>query len=121
MNWYVVKICFEISSTNAESAAQAEEQLRLILAGNEKEAYEKGCMIASGYESAVINTNGDMKSWKFIGIRFIQPLDELKDSSEIHSEIVEPDDMKRYKHDLYLHNHDLKEGKVLINDRAFVH
>jgi hypothetical protein len=105
MGWFVVKLCFEISSASTQKL-EAEEQIRLINAKDEALAYEKALSLAHSYETPVKHISGDEVRWKFLGIRSLYPLVQLSDETEIDATTFQPDDIQRYKHDLkLLHDH----------------
>lgn len=110
MNWYVTKLCFEIRS--GSDIAQAEEQIRMLQACSESEAYEKA--FALGSRNSIIETRRDgiILEWKFLGIRSLYALPSLKDEQEIYSTVIAPDDIFRYRNDLALFHTEIQSSML---------
>ena len=82
MNWYLVKIVYQIICGNS-SVAQFDEQLRLIS--------------ASGKEEEIFyNTKQEKVQWKFINISELYKLGEMIDGAELYSRIEEKADAGTY-------------------------
>lgn len=96
MNWYVAKLIFRITCGNGNHSAQFDEQLRLISAKNEEEALSKARKIISEEQSFQESRNDHAFRWNFINMTEFYQLDELKDGSEIYSNIVEVNDADQY-------------------------
>lgn len=96
MNWYISKIVFRISAENTEHKPQFDEQLRLISANSEEEAFLKARTIGIGEEDAFLNEKNNTVRWEFINVSEIIPLKKLEDGMEIYSQIHETDEAKSY-------------------------
>jgi hypothetical protein len=92
MNWFVSKIIFQIISGNGDHRPQFDEQLRLIQAENEMQAFEKAVNIGRVEEQEFINTKHDKVYWKFINISELYLLPDLRDGIELHYTIHEVED-----------------------------
>jgi hypothetical protein len=68
MNWYVAKIVFRIVSGDGNHNAQFDEQLRLISAGDESEAFEKAYNIGCRNQDNFTNNRNEPVKWEFIDV-----------------------------------------------------
>ena len=98
MNWYIAKIVFGISAENTEHKPQFDEQLRLIAAASEEEAFLKARTIGIGEEDTFLNDRKNRVKWEFINVAEILPLNKIEDGAEIYSQIHETDEAKSYIH-----------------------
>lgn len=114
MNWYVVKLCFEIQSGSC--LGQVEEQIRMIQAFSEAEAIDKAYSLGQKINTSIPRIDGVVLNWKFLGIRSVYCLPELNNEHEIYSDVVVPDDIERYRHDLKLFH----ETVVLKRKKAHI-
>jgi hypothetical protein len=96
MNWYLAKIVFQIICGDGEHTAQFDEQLRLIAAGNEKEAFEKAGVIGKKEEDSFYNQKQQLVKWQFVNVSELHQLTELIDGAEMYSRINEVDDADAY-------------------------
>jgi hypothetical protein len=98
MNWYISKIVFRISAENTQHKPQFDEQLRLIAAGSEAEAFIKARMIGISEEDSFLNDKKNTVRWEFINVAEILPIRKLEDGIEIYSHIHETDEARSYIH-----------------------
>jgi hypothetical protein len=98
MNWYISKIVFRITAENTQHKPQFDEQLRLIAADSEEEAFVKARTIGLGEEDSFLNDRKNTVKWEFINVAEIVPLKNLEDGMEIYSHIHETDEAKSYIH-----------------------
>ena len=91
MNWYLTKIIFRIICGEGDHTPQFDEQLRLIEARDEQEAFAKAQSIGLKESDAFINAKEQLVQWKFINISELYQL-SLIDGAELHSKISEVDD-----------------------------
>lgn len=96
MQWYLVKIVFRIISGEGKHTPQFDEQLRLISAWNELQAFEKARALGLNEEDSFKNEFDKTVEWKFIDISELQPFAGLVHGTEIYSKICEEDDGSRY-------------------------
>lgn len=89
MNWYLVKLVFQIIRENG-THPQFDEQLRLVRADEAAWAIEKarvlGWLEQSGFESI----EGEKINWKFVEVLDIQKLTSLEDGVHMLSTTIEP-------------------------------
>ena len=91
MQWYLSKIVFQIICGNGDHTAQFDEQLRLVGAVDEEEAFMKATEMGENEEDRFFNHKQQLVQWKFINISELYLL-SLIDGAELHSKISEVDD-----------------------------
>ncbi len=96
MNWYLSKIIFRIICGDGSHTSQFDEQLRLIAAGNEQEAFEKAMAIGEKEQDRFYNLRQQLVQWKFINVAELYKLSGLLDGAEMYSRIQETDDPEAY-------------------------
>ena len=96
MNWYLTKIVYQIICGDGNHTAQFDEQLRLISATDEVEAFSKAQRIGKMEEESFYNQRQQIVSWKFINVCELYKLSELIDGAEIYSRIQEADNADRF-------------------------
>lgn len=101
MNWYIAKIVFRISAENTRQKPQFDEQLRLVSAGSEEEAFLKARMIGLSEEDSFLNDKKNRVRWEFINVAEIVALKTLEDGMEIYSHIHETEEANSYIHDIH--------------------
>ncbi|MBL7857910.1 MAG: DUF4288 domain-containing protein [Cyclobacteriaceae bacterium] len=95
MNWYITKIVFGIHAEN-QTQQQFDEQLRLVCAENQEEAFLKSRIIGLGEEDAFFNDKNHLVKWEFINVAEVIPLQKLEDGVELYSRIHELKEAKTY-------------------------
>jgi hypothetical protein len=96
MKWYLAKIVYRIVCGEGEHTAQFDEQLRLISAYNEDEAFEKASSMGRNEEETFYNLKQQLVQWQFVNIPELYQLSELIDGAELYSRINEVDDADAY-------------------------
>lgn len=96
MKWYISKIVFRISAENTNHLPQFDEQLRLISAASEEEAFFKARAIGIKEEDAFLDDRNNTVKWEFINVAEVLPLVKLEDGMEIYSRIHETHEAKSY-------------------------
>ena len=96
MNWYLSKIIFRIICGEGTHTAQFDEQLRLIAAADEQEAFEKALAIGQREQDGFYNQEQQLVQWKFINVAELYRLSGLLDGAEMYSRIQETDDAEAY-------------------------
>ncbi len=117
MKWYLAKIVYQIVCGNGDHLAQFDEQLRLIYADTEHEAFTKGFSIGKKEEETFYNQKQQMVTWRFINVSEIHSLSPLTDGAEVYSRINEVDDANAYCSFVHTKANELKKRKMeqLIN------
>ena len=96
MNWYIAKIVFRIITGDGNHTPQFDEQLRLIHANNEEDAFEKAQQLGREEEDSFMNQKNQTVQWTFINIPELNKLPSLSDGIEIYSRVNEYENAKRY-------------------------
>ena len=96
MNWYLSKIVYRIICGDGNHTAQFDEQLRLIAAANEEEAFHKAQEIGREEEDCFKNSTQQDVCWQFINVSELYRLSELIDGAELYSNIRETDNAEHY-------------------------
>lgn len=96
MKWYLAKIVFQIVCGDGDHMAQFDEQLRLIAASNEDEAFEKASTMGKNEEDSFYNLKQELVRWQFVNVSELYHLSELIDGAEMYSRINEVDDADAY-------------------------
>ena len=96
MNWYVAKIVFRIISGDGNHHAQFDEQLRLINADDEHQAFEKATVMGINNQESFLNNQSQPVQWQFIDVAEINALNELTDGTELYYQIHEAPDPDLY-------------------------
>src|ERR1700744_3586623 len=96
MNWYLSKIIFRIICGEGTHTAQFDEQLRLIAAKDENEAFQKALAIGQKEQDDFYNHDQQLVQWKFINVAELYRLSGLLDGAEMYSRIQETDDADAY-------------------------
>jgi len=95
MNWYIAKIVFKINAGNASQKPQFDEHIRLILADNFEEAFRKARIIGITEEDIIFRDTTKV-AWEFVNVSELYPLKELKDGTELYSQINEEEEASTY-------------------------
>jgi Domain of unknown function (DUF4288) len=96
MNWYLAKVVFQVICGNGNHTAQFDEQLRLIEAADEQEAFYKAQQIGVQEADVFLNDRQQLVQWKFIDVCELHPLNELINGAEMYSRITEVDSATQY-------------------------
>ncbi|RYZ31202.1 MAG: DUF4288 domain-containing protein [Sphingobacteriales bacterium] len=97
MKWFTAKICFHIHISGHGSQAQFDEQIRLISAATDAEAYQKALDFGQKEEESFTNSRRQSVHWKLLGITDLKEITELADGAELFSEITEPADSDYFR------------------------
>lgn len=101
MNWYIVKLVFNIRAENTDHMPQFDEQLRLITAETQEEAFMKGRKLGLSEEDCFLNDKKNSVKWEFINVAEVVRVNTLTDGAEIYSKIHETTEAKDYIHDIH--------------------
>ncbi|HYG53347.1 MAG TPA: DUF4288 domain-containing protein [Flavobacteriales bacterium] len=93
--WYTIKLVFRIEIAGKRSA-QFDEQVRLVEAANETEAFEKAQAIGHKQQVSFTGSNNLLRKWIFIGTAAIVPLKELASGTQCFSLTTEVDEPETY-------------------------
>src|SRR5918998_2308237 len=96
MTWFLAKIVFRIVCGNGVHTPQFDNQLRLIHAVNETEAFSKAQAIGEREQSSFLDHEEKLVQWKFINVSELYKLSALIDGAELYSRIQEVDNPDIY-------------------------
>ena len=102
MKWFLTKLVYQIICGTGEHTAQFDEQLRLVAAGSEQEAFDKALQMGRNEEDSFCNTKNELVRWKFINVAELFRFTEMIDGAELYSRIQEMDDAPAYTHAVHL-------------------
>ena len=97
MNWYLLKLVYQVICGDGDHTAQFDEQLRLISADDRFHAFTKGRCIGENEQESFYNSSGKMVQWKFIDVSEVNYLGDILDGAELYSRINEVEDVKSYR------------------------
>ena len=117
MKWYLAKLVYRIVCGTGDHTAQFDEQLRLIAAADETEAFEKARATGQRESETFINNREKLVQWQFINVSELYRLQQLIDGAELYSRITEVDDAERYTAFVHHKAHSLqnKSSHQLLN------
>ena len=101
MTWFIAKLVFNISTAEQKHKPQFDEQLRLISAENQEEAFIKARKLGLREEDSFLNDTLHQVKWEFINVAEILPLTSLEDGIELYSHVHETDEAKSYIHEVH--------------------
>lgn len=96
MKWYLAKLIYRIICGEGDHKPQFNEQLRLIYANDDVNAFQKARMTGKREEDVFLNDAQKLVQWKFIDVTELHPLHELTDGAEIFSRVYEEEDEDNY-------------------------
>ena len=96
MKWYIAKMVYQIICGDGNHTAQFDEQLRLIAANNEDEAFDKACTMGKEEQESFLNQKNEPVRWQFVNVSELYRLSKLIDGAEIYSRINEVEDAEAY-------------------------
>jgi Domain of unknown function (DUF4288) len=96
MNWYLSKLIFRIICGEGDHTPQFDEQLRLIAARDEDEAFQKALELGEKEQDRFYNHEQQLVQWKFINVAELYRFSGLLDGAEMYSRIQETDDPDGY-------------------------
>ena len=106
MNWFLVKVIFQIICGEGKHTAQFEEQLRLIHAADAFEAMQKATAIGLEEERSFNNHQQQPIEWKLIAVTDVYPFNTGMDGAEIFSRITEEEQATAFIHTMRLRSAD---------------
>lgn len=96
MNWYLAKMIFQIICGKGDHTPQFDEQLRLVEAANDEQAWEMATELGKKESVCFPNQQQQMVEWKFINIPELYRISELMHGAELFSRIHETDNAEAY-------------------------
>ncbi len=96
MNWFLAKIVYRIICGEGDHTAQFDEQLRLIAASDDAEAFRKASVIGKQEEDCFYNQSEKLVQWKFVNVSELCRIAEIIDGVELYSRIEEKENGDLY-------------------------
>ncbi len=96
MNWFLAKIVYRIICGEGDHTPQFDEQLRLIIARDDAEAFEKASAIGKQEEDSFYNKSEKLVQWQFVNVPELHRIAELVDGVELYSRIEEKENGDLY-------------------------
>jgi hypothetical protein len=96
MNWYLAKLVYQVICGDGDHTPQFDEQLRLIAAKTEEEAFYKSRNIGRMEQESFLNDRQRLVKWSFVDVCELYQLNELIDGAELYSRIQETDNADNY-------------------------
>ena len=97
---------------DGKHTAQFDEQLRLIRAEDELDAFQKARRLGEREQDYFLNATSKPVQWKFIDVCEVHKLDKLIDGAEMYSKIREEDSADIYIRATHLKAKHLFEASV---------
>ena len=97
MNWFLAKIVYRIVCGEGDHTAQFDEQLRLIQAADENEAFDKAKAIGEQEQEIFLNQQQKLVTWQFVNVCELYKISALIDGAELYSRIQESDNARLYE------------------------
>ncbi len=102
MKWYIVKLVYQVLSSEGKPTSQFDEQLRMINADDELHAFQKARLLGHREQDSLLNGLNKPVLWKFIDVTEVHVLSDMRDGTEITSHISEETDAAVFKKSIYL-------------------
>jgi len=96
MNWYLVKLVYQIICGDGQHTAQFDEQLRIIEATDDIHALAKAQLLGHREQDTFYNNKEKLVQWKFIDVSEMHKIDSFFDGAELYSRINEQDNANDY-------------------------
>jgi hypothetical protein len=96
MSWYLAKIIYRITCGSGHHGPQFDEQLRLVEAHSDAEAYQRALELGRSGEDSFANKEAQLVAWSFVDIAELHRLHTLLDGAELYSQVREMDDAADY-------------------------
>lgn len=85
MDWFAVKMIFQIVGDEGNSRPQFDEQLRLIRADSAEWALQKASTLGRMEQSTFLNAHRKEVNWKFIGVVDVSAIEVIEDGAALHT------------------------------------
>src|SRR6476646_750748 len=96
MSWFLAKIVYQIICGDGDHTPQFDEQLRLVQANHEMEAFEKARSIGEQEQEMFLNQEENLVQWQFINVSELYKISALIDGAELYSRVQETDNAELY-------------------------
>ncbi|MGZ3930987.1 MAG: DUF4288 domain-containing protein [Bacteroidia bacterium] len=96
MKRFLAKLMFNINIDNGNHNSQFDEQIRIIEARSEEEAFFKARRLGREEEESFTNTENKTVNWKFIDVSNLYMLDNVADGAQLYSTTHEAEDANAF-------------------------
>lgn len=96
LNWYLVKLVFQVQIGEGIHTPQFDEQWRLVKADEVAWAAEKASVLGRMEECNFLSEQEENVSWKFISVSDIHKIGPFEDGAQLFSATEEPVDAGEY-------------------------
>jgi hypothetical protein len=96
MNWYLVKLVFQVLRGEGAHTRQFDEQVRLIQADEVNWAYEKATVIGWLEQRCFLTDRNQKVEWKFIDVAEVQQIPNPEDGVLLSSSTEEPENAEAH-------------------------
>lgn len=96
LNWYLVKLVFQVQTGEGTHAPQFDEQWRLVKADEVAWAAEKATVLGRMEECNFLSEQQEQVNWKFISVSDIHKIGPFEDGAQLFSATEEPQDAGEY-------------------------
>lgn len=90
MKNFIAKLIFSIEIVNETTNPQFDEQVRLIHANSEEEAYFKAKKLGKDLNNEFKNNRGNFVKWQFVDVSELWPAPDFSDGAILHTSTIEP-------------------------------
>lgn len=98
MSWYLAKIVFRIHCGEGNHIPQYDEQLRLIAADNQADAFFKAQSLGKAGEETFFNNKQQLVQWRFVNVCELYRLQPMIHGAELYSRITEEENEAAYEY-----------------------
>ena len=112
MNWFLVKVIYQIICGDGNHTPQFDEQLRLVQAESKLKAIQKARQVGEKEQLSFLNSKQKLVRWKFLDVTEIHPFFEAADGAELYSWVHEDEDGDHYADMVRLKANDLMEESM---------
>ncbi|MBS1736635.1 MAG: DUF4288 domain-containing protein [Bacteroidetes bacterium] len=95
MKWYIAKIVYQIVCGTGNHTPQFDEQLRIINAEDDIQAFNKARLLGEREDDRFLNNKNKPVEWRFLDVASLHLID-FEDGHEVGSRIFEEDSAKDY-------------------------
>ena len=118
--WYVTTLILQCKVGNQDTGPwTCQEQIRILKAGSNSEAYQKASELGKEEEHSYTNIDGESVVWEFIGVEDLEELSENKisDGVEIRTRVWKEDnplEFIREKKDLTVYRAERNKNRIAL-------
>jgi len=118
MKWYIVKLVYQVLSSEGKHTSQFDEQLRIINADDDLHAFQKARLLGHREQDSLVNDLNKPALWKFIDVTELHLLNQMTDGTEVSSHVCEESDAGVFKRSIYSRAASLLENCMMQTIRS---